>query len=115
MFNRFLLATVSLLTASCIFANTARAESKEREQQLPRDRQEVWPTPLPTRKTPRNLGEDPKARLDRMMGKSPLEWPSSEDYCRMGRLYNPCLEEERQQHYNRSRSQESSGSQDVSK
>jgi hypothetical protein len=105
MFNRFLSATVSLLTASCIFATTAKAESKQREQQLPTDRQQVWPTPLPTLNPPANLGKDPKSRLDRRMGKSPLEWPSNEDYCPIGSRFNPCLREEQQQ-YNRSRIKE---------
>ncbi|MBD0390856.1 MAG: hypothetical protein ICV54_31275 [Nostoc sp. C3-bin3] len=114
MFNRFLLVTVSLLTASCIFATTAKAESKQREQQLPTDRQQVWPTPVPALNPPANLGKDPKSRLDRRMGKSPLEWPSNEDYCPIGSHFNPCLREEQQQ-YNRSRSQDLSGSQDVSK
>ncbi|MBW4452593.1 MAG: hypothetical protein KME55_07770 [Nostoc indistinguendum CM1-VF10] len=91
MFNRFLLARVSLLTASCIFATTARAESKQREQQLPTDRQQVWPTPLPTLNPPANLGKDPKSRLDRRMGRSPLEWPSNEDYCPIGSLFNQSM------------------------
>ncbi|MBD2533823.1 hypothetical protein H6G97_31445 [Nostoc flagelliforme FACHB-838] len=112
MFNRFLLATVSLLTASCIFATTAKAESKQREQQLPTDRHQVWPTPVPTQNTRRRAGEDQKTYFDRIIGKSPLEWPSNEDYCRIDFLsYNPCLREEQQRQYNRSRSQESSGSQ----
>jgi len=115
MFNRFLLATVSLLTASCIFATTAKAESKQRQQELPTDRQQVWPTPVPTLNRRANLGEDPKSRQDRSMGRSPLEWPSAEDYCLIGSRFNPCLREEQQQQYNRSRTQESSGSQDVSK